>query len=183
MRNAAVSPTAAFEEDRCVRTDPPANGGSPIDRVLGHLQGVRRSGPGYMARCPHHDDRQASLSIKEGDDGRVLLHCHAGCGTADVVVSAGLSFPDLFPTGGRERLKTRAWKGVIPMGPNGRPALACMGDDRAAAILAELARLAKVRDRLDKPVAAHLKAVAAAVGVSSERLTEAVRAAFAEESA
>jgi hypothetical protein len=64
----------------------------PIDIVLSHLEGVHRSGAGYMAKCPNHADRQASLSIKEGDDGRVLLHCFASCGTADVVVSAGLAF-------------------------------------------------------------------------------------------
>lgn len=29
----------------------------------------------YMARCPCHNDQQASLSVGVGDDGRVLLHC------------------------------------------------------------------------------------------------------------
>jgi hypothetical protein len=153
----------------------------PIDNVLGNLQGVRRSGAGWVARCPHHEDKQASLSVKEGDGGTVLLHCFAGCGTADVVVSAGLAFVDLFPPGSRERLKPRVWLGVIPMGLNGRPALASFGDDRVAALLGELARLAKVRGTLDKPAATALKAVAAAVGVSPERLTEAARAALATE--
>ena len=32
-----------------------------------------------MARCPAHDDREPSLSIRDGGDGRVLVHCHAGC--------------------------------------------------------------------------------------------------------
>lgn len=153
----------------------------PIDNVLGHLQGVRRSGVGWVARCPHHEDKQASLSVKEGDGGTVLLHCFAGCGTADVVVSAGLAFVDLFPPGSRERLKPRVWMGVIPMNSNGRPALASFGDDRVAALLGELARLAKVRGTLGKPAATALKAVAAAVGVSPERLTEAARAALATE--
>jgi hypothetical protein len=35
--------------------------------------------------CPAHDDRAPSLSISEGDDGRTLLKCHAGCSTADIV--------------------------------------------------------------------------------------------------
>jgi hypothetical protein len=153
----------------------------PIDNVLGHLQGVRRSGTDWLARCPHHEDKQASLSVKEGDGGTVLLHCFAGCGTADVVVSAGLAFVDLFPPGSRERLKPRVWMGVVPMNPNGRPALASFGDDRVAALLGELARLSKARGTLDKPVATALKAVAAAVGVSPERLTEAARAALATE--
>ncbi|MDQ2960407.1 MAG: hypothetical protein M3R48_05075 [Candidatus Dormibacteraeota bacterium] len=155
--------------------DPQSSSGRAVDRVLSHFHGVRGSGEGWVARCSHHDDRQASLSIKEGADGRVLLHCFAGCANADVVLSAGLSFPDLFSPGSRERLRTRAWLGAVPVGANGRPALVSMGDDQSAAMLAELARLAKVRDRLDTQVAAALRTVAGAVGVSQERLLEAVR--------
>jgi hypothetical protein len=153
----------------------------PIDTVLEHLQGVHRSGAGWTARCPNHEDRQASLSVKEGDDGRVLVHCFRGCGSADVVMSAGLSFPDLFPAGSRERFRPRVWKGTITMNAQGRPALAAFGDDQVGALLGELARLAKVRNTLDKPAAAALKALASAVGVSPDRLTEAVRAALATE--
>jgi len=32
-----------------------------------------------MTRCPSHDDREPSLSIRDGDDRKVLVHCHAGC--------------------------------------------------------------------------------------------------------
>jgi hypothetical protein len=151
----------------------------PIDRVLSHLEGVHRSGAGWMAKCSHHDDRSASLSIREADDSKVLLHCMAGCDTRSVVESAGLSMVDLFPKG-RERFKARTWKGVITM-TQGRPALASFGDDQTASLLGELARLAKVRGTLDKAVATALKALASAVGVSPERLTEAVRGALATE--
>lgn len=41
--------------------------------------GGRRAGGGWMARCPAHDDREPSLSIQHADDGKVLVHCHAGC--------------------------------------------------------------------------------------------------------
>ena len=35
---------------------------------------------GYgTARCPTHDDRRPSLSLTDGDDGRLLARCHAGC--------------------------------------------------------------------------------------------------------
>lgn len=159
--------------------DSTVNNTTPIHRVLSRLTSVRQSGSGWMAQCPHHDDRQASLSIKEGDDGRVLLHCFAGCANADVVMSAGLSFTDLFPPGHRERFKPRLWKGGIPMAPHGRPALASFGDDQAAALLGELARLARVRDTLDTRVVEQLRGVAQAVGVSRERLAEAARAALA----
>lgn len=51
-----------------------------LDDVLAALDGVRKCGDGYVARCPAHHDRQPSLSVGLGDDGRtILLHCHAGC--------------------------------------------------------------------------------------------------------
>jgi putative DNA primase/helicase len=37
-----------------------------------------------MAKCPAHDDRNPSLSIREAD-GKVLLHCYAGCSQQDVI--------------------------------------------------------------------------------------------------
>jgi putative DNA primase/helicase len=44
----------------------------------------RRSGQGYSAHCPAHDDRRASLSICE-KGGRVLFKCHAGCSQGNVI--------------------------------------------------------------------------------------------------
>lgn len=48
--------------------------------VLHHLDGVRPSGDGYMARCPMpgHDDNKASLSIQPGKNQPVVMYCH-GC--------------------------------------------------------------------------------------------------------
>lgn len=56
-----------------------------------------KSGAAWMARCPAHDDREPSLSIRSGNDSRVLLHCHAGCSPEEVVKAAGLRMSDLFP--------------------------------------------------------------------------------------
>lgn len=64
--------------------------------LLDRLDRVRRSGNGWMARCPVHDDGTASLSITEAPD-KVLLCCFAGCRTDDVLAAIGLSFKDLFP--------------------------------------------------------------------------------------
>ena len=61
------------------------------------LEGVAAKGASSMARCPAHDDRQASLSVNEGTDGRILIHCHAGCPTESVLRTLGMSFRDLFP--------------------------------------------------------------------------------------
>lgn len=68
----------------------------PLDRVLSRLEGVQPSGRGFVARCPAHDDRNPSLSVAEGDDGRVLLNCHARCSPEDVVAALDLTLADLF---------------------------------------------------------------------------------------
>ena len=68
------------------------------ETLLSRLERVKRTGDGrYQARCPAHDDRGPSLSIRELDDGRVLLHCFAGCDTYAVLSSIGMSFDDLYP--------------------------------------------------------------------------------------
>jgi putative DNA primase/helicase len=47
--------------------------------------GGKRAASGWMARCPCHMDDTPSLSIDEGRDGKVLLHCHAGCSQESLV--------------------------------------------------------------------------------------------------
>jgi hypothetical protein len=41
--------------------------------------GGHKIGACWMARCPAHDDYDPSLSLADTADGKVLLHCHAGC--------------------------------------------------------------------------------------------------------
>lgn len=48
------------------------------------------------SQCPNHDDRNPSLSISEGDDGRVLMHCHAGCDPKDICDAIGVPMSELF---------------------------------------------------------------------------------------
>lgn len=74
-----------------------------IDNILQHLDKVKKTGKGYQARCPAHEDKGPSLSLREGDDGRVLLHCHAGCSTDAVVAAMGLTMADLFPASDKPR--------------------------------------------------------------------------------
>ncbi len=74
------------------------DGGRPVDAVLGRLDRVREVGPGkWISRCPAHDDRGPSLSIREMPDGRVLLHCFAECPNTEVVAVIGLTLADLVP--------------------------------------------------------------------------------------
>ena len=49
--------------------------------------GGRWHGSYGTARCPAHDDTHPSLSIKDGDAGRLLLYCHAGCSYEDIVAA------------------------------------------------------------------------------------------------
>ena len=72
---------------------------TPVERVLSKLPDARRDGQGWSARCPAHNDKHASLSVAVGDDGRALLHCHAGCRTEAVCAALGLEMRDLMPLG------------------------------------------------------------------------------------
>ena len=67
-----------------------------LERVLGAFERVKQTGEGWIARCPAHDDNNPSLKIDRGTDGRVLLHCHAGCSLEAVLAAAGLIAQDLF---------------------------------------------------------------------------------------
>jgi putative DNA primase/helicase len=59
------------------------------------LSGVEAVAKGWIACCPAHADRDPSLSIAE-KDGKVLVHCHAGCSTDAIVQAVGLTMSDLF---------------------------------------------------------------------------------------
>jgi hypothetical protein len=66
--------------------------------LLDRLELVRETGPGrWIARCPSHEDRSPSLSIRETDDGTVLIHDFGGCHALDIVQAVGLELSDLFP--------------------------------------------------------------------------------------
>jgi hypothetical protein len=68
------------------------------DILLQHLNKVKRTRSGtWLACCPSHNDKTASLSIRELDDGRLLVHCFAGCNVNEIVESVGLTLSDLFP--------------------------------------------------------------------------------------
>lgn len=70
-----------------------------LNAIVSRLHDVRQSGSGYTAKCPAHDDQRNSLSIGPGDNGGTVIHCHAGCQSADVVAAVGLTLADLAPPG------------------------------------------------------------------------------------
>jgi hypothetical protein len=68
------------------------------EALVSRLDRVRRtSADRWVARCPAHNDRGPSVAIRELDDGRVLVHCFAGCSAHEIVTAAGLTLSDLFP--------------------------------------------------------------------------------------
>lgn len=74
--------------------------GNPLQNLLSRLDSVReiRSGQFY-AKCPAHDDRSPSLSIRDIGDN-ILIHCFAGCCPEDVLGAVGMTFRDLYPEDG-----------------------------------------------------------------------------------
>jgi 5S rRNA maturation endonuclease (ribonuclease M5) len=69
------------------------------EEILDLLDNVKRHGDYWMARCPAHEDGQASLQIGEREDGSTGLYCHAGCVTVDVVEALNIKMADLFSDG------------------------------------------------------------------------------------
>ena len=54
---------------------------------IANVLGGRRAGASWMARCPAHNDREPSLSIRQAEDGTMLVRCHAGCEQARVITA------------------------------------------------------------------------------------------------
>jgi len=79
-----------------------------LDRIIGALTDAghdpRQSGGSWSAQCPAHEDRKPSLSVR-GIEGQVLVHCHAGCETVDLLAALNMSMRDLYdePSGSTYR--------------------------------------------------------------------------------
>jgi len=86
---------------------------TPLEKVLSRLDGVKKVGSGWIARCPvpwhgkGRGDTNPSLGVGVGHDGRVLLKCHAGCPLEEILNALGLKTRDLFPEDGITRGATR----------------------------------------------------------------------------
>lgn len=66
-----------------------------LSAIFGKLESVKRQADGWIARCPAHDDANPSLSLKNGDNGKPLVFCHAGCKSEDVLGAVGLNWKDV----------------------------------------------------------------------------------------
>ena len=66
-----------------------------FDEILTYFQIQKRCGDKAQARCPCHDDKQASLTITKGRKS-ALICCHAGCDYRDILSAVGLATRDLY---------------------------------------------------------------------------------------
>lgn len=97
-----------------------------LPEFLSRLQKVRKSGKNnWLACCPAHGDKNPSMTVSEGSDGRILVHCFAHeCGIDDIVSAVGMEVKDLMPENlGYHKIKPLA------MAVNPRDALHAIRDD------------------------------------------------------
>lgn len=74
-----------------------------IENLISRLDRVKGRNGSWTARCPAHEDKGPSLAVRENEDGRILLHCFAGCETANVLGALGMDMTDLFPPDSKRR--------------------------------------------------------------------------------
>lgn len=68
-----------------------------IHEFLSRLSNVKQERNGWQATCPAHDDRNPSLHVSEGNNGRILVKCFAGCSVEQICSALGIDVSDLFP--------------------------------------------------------------------------------------
>jgi hypothetical protein len=73
-----------------------------LDNLLSRLDKVKGRNGNYIACCPAHKDRSPSMTIKETEDGKILMHCFAGCSIGEIAGAIGFDLSDLFPPTDRQ---------------------------------------------------------------------------------
>ena len=87
---------------------------TPAENLIQRLEKVRGRNGSWTARCPAHADKGPSLAVRETPDGRVLVHCFAGCETESVLGAVGMDMTDLFPPEEKRREYGHGKPGVKP---------------------------------------------------------------------
>ena len=80
---------------------------NPLENLLSKLHGIKNHGNYHQANCPAHPDDKASLSVSQGDDGKLLIKCHAGCSAQNIILALGLSWKSLFPDSANGKRKSK----------------------------------------------------------------------------
>ena len=81
-----------------------------VDDIVAKLPGARKSGRGYSAKCPAHEDKNASLSVWQDEHGNTGLHCFAGCHRRDICAALGIKEEMLYADYDERRQKKPASK-------------------------------------------------------------------------
>lgn len=69
-----------------------------INDFLNRMDSVRKTGSNqWISKCPAHEDKSPSLSIKFSDNNTILIHCFAGCSPNDIVNAIDSKLSELFP--------------------------------------------------------------------------------------
>lgn len=66
-----------------------------LDEFVSRLENAKRSGSGWVAKCPAHDDNRASLGVSQGDNGKILVKCYANCEFSAILAAMNLTAKDL----------------------------------------------------------------------------------------
>ena len=116
---------------------------SQLDTFLSRLQKVRKTGKdSWLACCPHHGDKNPSMTVSVGSNGIVLCHCHShGCGIDQIAESVGMEVKDLMP---ENPLYHRARPLKAPVNP--RDALFAVKDDLTSALI--MAKMIQAGEKL-----------------------------------
>ncbi len=104
-----------------------------------------------MTRCPVHDDRKASLSISPGQNGKTVLHCHAGCAATDILAAHGLTLADCYDTPVEPVPVLRSTSAHTSRAHNHTPAAIYDYTDRHGVLLAQVVRGADKTFRQRRP--------------------------------
>jgi hypothetical protein len=128
-------------------------------KLLDRLEGVRKTGPDrWLAKCPAHEDRAPSLSIRELGDGRLLVHDFAGCDVESVLGAVGLEMADLFPSRGPAEHRIRSSR------PSVSAADALAAIDHEAQVVAIIAADIAEHRAIDEPTWQRLAQAAQRIG-------------------
>ncbi len=90
---------------------------TPAEKFLSRVE-HRQTGPGrWQFRVPTRKDRQVSGSVRETDNGRLLVHDFSGDSVVDILATIDLSLTDLFPSAitNQGRPQSRPFFGIEPL--------------------------------------------------------------------
>jgi hypothetical protein len=105
---------------------------SKLDNFVSRLSKAKRTGKdSWIACCPAHDDKSPSMTVREAEDGKLLIHCFAECSVENIIGALGLGFDDIMP----DRVSDEYRKArKIPFSPS--DVLACIKSDSMIIYLA-----------------------------------------------